>query len=435
MLKAKWQAIYFGIAILGLVFIYGVAVGNFQIFPFSIMAASLDAIRDWRENGWHYLRVRPEKQLYPARHDGQGVVTLDNSRMYPGVTFLSGLWGNSLGMLLLDEAGNEVHRWPVSFNEIFETAPHLNGKPHDWDMNLHGSMLYPNGDVVFNFEYNGMVRLDRCGNVVWRVNHQTHHQIYEDGEGNLWTSGLEVRNGPLDRLPRMPVPLEEELMLKISPNGEILKQWSLLDSFYQSELHSILFASGFDKLQHEFYNITHINDVEILEESIADQFEGLDAGDIMVSIRNQNMIAVIDPDDGRIKWWRIGPFIRQHDPDFLPDGRISVFDNNRDDNEGSLFGGSRILIIDPQSTAVEVEYIGTEEHPFYTTLMGAHQTLPNGNVLITESFAGRAFEVTPNGEIVWEYINRWDEDEVALLDQATRYPVHYKEFATEACGQ
>ncbi len=35
--------------------------------------------------------------------------------------------------------------------------------------------------------------------------------------------------------------------------------------------------------------------------------------------------------------------------------------------------------------------------------MGANQPLPNGNVLITESDFGRVFEVTRDGEIVWEF--------------------------------
>ena len=37
--------------------------------------------------------------------------------------------------------------------------------------------------------------------------------------------------------------------------------------------------------------------------------------------------------------------------------------------------------------------------------MGTSQRLPNGNTLITESENGRAFEVVPGGDIVWEYNN------------------------------
>jgi hypothetical protein len=37
--------------------------------------------------------------------------------------------------------------------------------------------------------------------------------------------------------------------------------------------------------------------------------------------------------------------------------------------------------------------------------MGIAQRLANGNTLLTESSFGRFFEVTKEGEIVWEYVN------------------------------
>jgi hypothetical protein len=42
---------------------------------------------------------------------------------------------------------------------------------------------------------------------------------------------------------------------------------------------------------------------------------------------------------------------------------------------------------------------------FFTPRMGNAQRLPNGNTLINEACFGRFFEVTPQGETVWEYVN------------------------------
>ena len=42
---------------------------------------------------------------------------------------------------------------------------------------------------------------------------------------------------------------------------------------------------------------------------------------------------------------------------------------------------------------------------FFSWNVSGAQRLPNGNTLITEGAPGRAFEVTVDGEIVWEYIN------------------------------
>ena len=42
---------------------------------------------------------------------------------------------------------------------------------------------------------------------------------------------------------------------------------------------------------------------------------------------------------------------------------------------------------------------------FYTHVMGGVERLSNGNTLIVESVNGRIFEVTPDCELVWDYIN------------------------------
>ena len=137
---------------------------------------------------------------------------------------------------------------------------------------------------------------------------------------------------------------------------------------------------------------------------------------------------VFDPDTEVIQWYQHGPWLRQHDPDFLPDGTISIFNNRTD------FGSSNIMIIDPVTRQVEIAYEGTRARPFYTAIRGKHQYLANGNLLITSSQAGRVFEVTPAGEIVWEYVNRYDRDRVAIVSNAIRYdPTYFDVDAWSRC--
>jgi hypothetical protein len=372
-----------------------------------------------------------------AREPGDGVVLSAPGRASPGVTFIAGFVGESQGMDLVDLDGRQLHEWRVSFNEIWPDASHLDEQPHDWDTTIHGALLYPNGDVAFNFSHYGMVKVDRCSDVIWKLPHPTHHSIYQDGDGNLWAPGREMILEPSERLPKIPAPHWEDLVVKIADTGEILHKFSILDVIYRSDQEGFLFPNERGSTIHEQSdpndNITHMNDVEIFEISNAGDGRSFDDGDIMVSLRNLNLILVIDPDRETIKWSRTGPYLRQHDPDFLPDGRILVFDNRMDNANGAAFGGSRILAMDPATQDVSVRYEGNGDDLFYTDIMGKHQRLPNGNVLITESQAGRAFEVAESGEIVWEYVNRWDEDEVAWISEATRYPEEYAAFAEEPC--
>jgi hypothetical protein len=436
-ISANWHLLYFGLSIILIAFASGVVVTRFQIFPYHILDEAWDAVRDWRENWSTYLRVRPDKMIEPARKPRDGVVAYAPDRASPGVTFVTGLFGESQGMDLVDLQGRQLHAWRVSFNEVWPDAAHLDEQPHDWDTPIHGALLYPNGDVVFNFSHYGMVKVDRCSNVIWKLPHPTHHSIYQDDHGNLWAPGRQRILEPSERLPKIAAPLWEDLVVKISDTGEILHRFSILDVIYRSNLEGLLFPNGRGAPTHEQNypddNITHMNDVEILETSDPDDAHPFDNGDIMVSMRNLNLIVVIDPDTETIKWSRTGPYLRQHDPDFLPDGNVLVFDNRMDNAGGAVFGGSRIVEVDPATQDVKVFYQSNGDDFFYTDIMGKHQYLPNGNVLITESQAGRAFEVAENGDIVWAYINGWDEDEVAWISEATRYPMEYAAFAEEPC--
>ena len=64
-------------------------------------------------------------------------------------------------------------------------------------------------------------------------------------------------------------------------------------------------------------------------------------------------------------------------------------------------------------------YVADPPHSFYTEAGGSAQRLPNGNTLITESAAGRIFEVTRESKKVWEFVNSAPGDNT--LYRAYRY--------------
>jgi len=91
--------------------------------------------------------------------------------------------------------------------------------------------------------------------------------------------------------------------------------------------------------------------------------------------------------------------------------------------------------VNPATGKIEWEYKSDPPSDFYTSIMGGCERLPNGNTLITESMKGRVFEVTPEGEMVWEYIipfYAWFEDPgyyygewLNALFRAHRYSADY----------
>ncbi len=50
------------------------------------------------------------------------------------------------------------------------------------------------------------------------------------------------------------------------------------------------------------------------------------AGDLLLSMRNFNALAVLNKASGKIVWMQHGPWGQRHDPDIAPDGTVTVFD-------------------------------------------------------------------------------------------------------------
>jgi hypothetical protein len=59
-----------------------------------------------------------------------------------------------------------------------------------------------------------------------------------------------------------------------------------------------------------------------------------------------------------------------------------------------------------------------------------HQHHPNRDILITEAWAGRFFEINENGKIVWSRIaQRTENDMVSEMLDEIRYGIEYASFA------
>lgn len=415
---------------LAIVFVYGMAVGAYNVFPYSLIRAGVQSVRELRENWQTDSGLRPTLFLEPARHAGRGVTRHDRTRMQPGLTLVAAFadGGNDLRLLRAD--GTLVRRWPVKLTDLFPRLDHIQPPqrvPHgDWHTSLHDALALPDGAVVFHFEDMGLVKLDRCGDVVWTVPRMVHHAISPTEDGGFWVLSKRWVTG-VSPYPHLRTPFHDETVMKVSADGLVQEEHSVLEAllrsapgaFYGSAIYGVPAAE-----------MIHVNDVEPLSVALAPAFPQFAAGDLLLSLRGPSLLGVLRPDTGRLIWTSIGPWVRQHDPDFRPDGRITVFNNNTLDlgttsGPATLvpdpLGATNLLELDPTTGRTRVLYAGTPEHPLYTAFRGKHQVLDNGNLLIVEANAGRVVEVTPGGEIVWEYVNRFDERDVAVVYQAQRY--------------
>jgi hypothetical protein len=390
----------FVFGLVAIAFAYGFLARSWKLPPYLQIKQAADAGQAFAEflTNADYLEV-------PVRHERSGVTVLDEQRASPGLTFISLYTGERFLARLIDLQGNVVHEWRASFREVWGgVPPHVRYAADDRIIEWHGTHLYPNGDVLFNFEGQlfpyggGLVRVDKDSKVIWKVARNTHHSIEVAEDGTIWVPAMNYRPEGMKELPGWEPWFYEDVILKISPDGQILDEISI-----PLALKSL---PGIMKQKTDAFDPTHLNDVEPVSAEVAAELPMLASGDLLVSLRDISTIVAIDPSTKAAKWAMVGRFRRQHDPDLLPGGRMMVFDN-LGGSDPAACGESRILEFDVITWQETWRYDGCDGHRFESEVWGVQQALPNGNVLLTESFGARVFEVTRDkpARIVWEYVN------------------------------
>ena len=99
----------------------------------------------------------------------------------------------------------------------------------------------------------------------------------------------------------------------------------------------------------------------------------------------------------------IGP----HDAKMLHNGNILVYDNGGSGGYPPVVRFyTRLVEIQPVSGVIVWEYTYQPRASLFLSIVtGGAQRLPNGNTLSLDTDKGWVFEITPQGEIVWEFIN------------------------------
>jgi Arylsulfotransferase (ASST) len=413
------QAVAFVASAMVLAIVYGTYAERQNWFPARQIKDAEITIRDVRSNWKNDLALEPTRHLAASYQTGRaendtGFRLLRPDARTPGYTLIAGLSKDqdtsAFSVTLYDEEGQLRYVWPVDYTRLDpEGLKPLN-------VMLHGMEVLEDGSIVVAFDAgNAIARLDACGDPMWVEKGGYHHSVSRDDNGGLWA----WRDNILSRL-------DEE-------TGKVTKTMSLENDILKAsgEENGALAVRSFIAGEGQPLTYTwdpyHANDVEPLSARMAAAFPQFEAGDLLVSMRELNMVGVIDPDTGTLKWWQHGPWLKQHDPDFQPDGTITIFDN------ASGTGSSRIYRVDPKTHTTEVLFKGGEI-PFYSWQRGKHQVLESGNILVTEAEHGRVFEVTPEGALVWEREMVWDADRNLIVTEARHVPPNFFTNGLPSCA-
>ena len=365
------------------------------------------------------------------------------------------------GAVLIDMNGDVVKRWPemLGFPARILPGGHIMGgvttrRPHQENVAL--VQLDWDGNEVWRFDRNEQVEMPD-GKILWAA--RQHHDWQREGNPvGYYAPGAEpatnrgrtliLAHRNVTRPEISDKRLEDDYLVEVSWDGQVLWEWLASDHVedlgFSGDARNAIYRSAQYNEARDSVDWLHVNSAAYVGPN-----RWYDAGDerfdpdnVIISSREANIIAIVSRSGGIV--WRLGPdyrmtpqqreigqIIGQHHPHIIPEGlpgagNLLVFDNggragygpgNPNAPDGveivSRFD-SRVLEINPVTLEVVwtySPYIGTEVFRFFSWYVSSAQRLPNGNTMINEGAHGRIFEVTADGDIVWEYVNPFPGEE------------------------
>lgn len=316
------------------------------------------------------------------RFSNFGVTEYDRALSTPGATLFTPLLQKTT--YLIGMQGEVLHSW------------NLDSQPGNYayllpNGNLLAAVLTPNGPPGLNAKGGKIVEINWEGNKIWEYcDDYQHHDFRRCPNGNTIYLAWElipddyvhrVKGGDSSRT--HPDGIWGDCIREVNPEGELVWEWRMWEHI---EIES--FPNSFNSGRREW---AHANSIMLLSN-----------GDVMLSCRHNNLIAVIDRKTGQFKFsWCGAELGYQHDFQVLENGNYMVF-INQVPGPGM---GSKVIEFNPATKEIIWEYSGSPRYTFYSPMISGAQRLKSGNTLICEGIWGRFFEVTQDKKLVWEYIS------------------------------
>jgi len=247
-----------------------------------------------------------------------------------------------------------------------------------------------------------LVKWNRDFEVEWTSSDAHHHDAFVAADGTIAT--LSEQPGFVDYRGRR-LEIRDHAIEILGSDGRLRRKLPLSpllrDLIRESRLRNLLALEldGSEEARRRagvVGDVFHPNGIVVLGRDLGPAR----AGDVLLCLRELDRLAIVDLEAGRVVWsWGPGRLDGPHHPTLLEGGSILVFDNGR------RRGWSRLLEVDPQDSRTRWQWHATPPEAFYSRVRGSVAPLANGNLLVTESTRGRAFELARDGSIVWEFHN------------------------------
>jgi hypothetical protein len=289
-------------------------------------------------------------------------------------------------------------------------------------------LMFANGDLIVKDHQSPIARIDACSRMIWRNTERNyHHSLELAPDGTLWVPSV-IDPPDADYGPKF----FEDGLVNMTVDGKTLSEVSLAKVMEANGMMAMAFTSG------AYINdAIHLNDIQ----PVPGDGPYWKAGDLFLSARHLSMVMLYRPSTQKIVWWKIGPWLAQHDVNVLDDHRIAVFDNNAYDRGKGWYidGVNEVMVYDFATDQITTPYHETmKAENVLSVTEGLVDFTDNGHVIIEEENRGRILILDPAGQKVAEFVNRGPDGQVYGLSWSRWIPrslgdAGLKSIAAAAC--
>jgi len=368
-------------------FLKNVGIGT--VFPI-LLACVLCGVAAAKEKTAVELSAKTKRQ--------SGVTVLKRSKCDTGSRLYSSRQTEVAHLIDID--GREVHRWSYPQGKTW-----------------HYAEMLPNGHLVAIIKDVMILELDWDSKLVWKRQMRAHHDFHRQLNGNTLVLDRRSLKNPWTGTGKLVC----DVIVELTRDNKIVWEWKSEEHGEEISKHVSLIMPPSEK----FWDWPHMNTIEVLPDNPATKRDSrFKAGNLLFCGRHIDTIGVIEKKTGKVVWaWGPGELLGPHMPTMLSNGNFLVYDNGQNASV-RVRAYTRVLELNPITEKIVWEYKADPMKSFYSPSRGSNQRLPNGNTFIAESDSGRLFEVTPEGEIVWEFLNPdlHKNGRRMALYRAIRYP-------------
>ena len=322
-----------------------------------------------------------------------GVTYYNEDKSARGFTLFAPQTGNGR-VVLINMHGDVEHEWNLPIRPGRDAVILNHGNLGYNGSNEKSAELYSAWDIWHGGHF---MEVTPGGDIVWEYEDIFHHhdaQWLPNGH-ILYAAAapIDVKDGKGLFNSKVPLEMQQrpfsDVVREVNRKGEVVWEWNAIEHL-----------SVEDYPIHECFNIDNAK-----ERLHWPMINGVHQHGKLVylSLRTTSGIIAVNKETKNIEWELKYPFVaQQHDPSITPDETLICFDNVN--IRPSSRHHSRIVEYDIKTKELVWSYADEMPPAFFSPYMGSVQRLWNDNTMICESAFGRIFEVTPEGETVWEYV-------------------------------